>query len=405
MIVVSVICLLSALFLFLKEFYWLKKAPAPRLKESKKQPRIALLIPARDESQVIEQLLISIEKQSVKIEPQDVYIIVEDKQDKTVAIAANHHMRIIYRRDLSKKRKGYAIEDALLKIKEEKQHYDLYFMFDADNYLAPTFIEEMLKPYHKGYDIAIGYRNCKNGNDSVIAAVSSLTFSMINTLSNVLKYKFHQTLTISGTGFFIRGDRMESFSGYPFHSLTEDYELTLYASLHQLSTAYQTSAIFYDEQPTSYKQTVTQRTRWIRGYFTCRKKYVPLLKQSYQQNKDVRGLQYIPIVGVKPFLFLVLSFLLILGRQFLALASQPFTDVIFYLVLCLSFLYVMLWLVTFVMLKKEKKTLNLNRRQKRKALFFNPLFLASYVICLVKAFSKKEIGWDKITHQSKFSIK
>lgn len=73
----------------------------------------------------------------------------------------------------------------------------------------------MEEAYEDGYDIGIGYRNTKNGNDSVIAAASSLTFSMINTLGNEHKTKCNNTLTISGTGFYIKGDIVEKLSGYP----------------------------------------------------------------------------------------------------------------------------------------------------------------------------------------------
>lgn len=55
---------------------------------------------------------------------------------------------------------------------------------DADNVLDVDFVKNMEKSINEGYDIGIGYRNCKNGNDSVVAAASALTFSMINELSN-----------------------------------------------------------------------------------------------------------------------------------------------------------------------------------------------------------------------------
>ena len=69
--------------------------------------KYCILIPARNESQVIEQLLISIEKQTKKINSKDVYIIVESKEDPTVEIVKKHNMNIVYRKDLTKKRGNY----------------------------------------------------------------------------------------------------------------------------------------------------------------------------------------------------------------------------------------------------------------------------------------------------------
>ena len=246
-------------------------------KEKNNKGKFAILIPARDESRVIEELLNSILNQTRKIDSDDVYVIVEEESDKTVELVKNKNMNIVFRHDLSKKRKGYALDDAIKEILEQKKHYDAYFIFDADNVLDKDYIKNMEEAYEDGYDIGIGYRNTKNGNDSVIAAASSLTFSMINTLGNEHKTKCNNTLTISGTGFYIKGDIVEKLSGYPFNSLTEDYELTLYATLNDLTTTYVKNAIFFDEQPVKYNITINQRTRWIKGFFEARKKYIPLL--------------------------------------------------------------------------------------------------------------------------------
>ena len=52
----------------------------------------------------------------------------------------------------------------------------------------------MIPIFDKGYDLASGYRNCKNGNKSVVAAASALTFSLVNTVFNKKKIKKLETL-------------------------------------------------------------------------------------------------------------------------------------------------------------------------------------------------------------------
>ena len=123
-----------------------------------KNPSFSILIPARYESKVIESLLISINKQSVKVNPKDVYIIVESLEDETCNIVKKYNMNIILRDKLDLKRKGYALEEAFDYLKKKNKIYDLYFIFDADNILDKYFIKEMLITYKNGYDIACGYR-------------------------------------------------------------------------------------------------------------------------------------------------------------------------------------------------------------------------------------------------------
>lgn len=356
-------------------------------KEKNNKGKFAILIPARDESRVIEELLNSILNQTRKIDSDDVYVIVEEESDKTVELVKNKNMNIVFRHDLSKKRKGYALDDAIKEILEQKKHYDAYFIFDADNVLDKDYIKNMEEAYESGYDIGIGYRNTKNGNDSVIAAASSLTFSMINTLGNEHKMKCNNTLTISGTGFYIKGDIIEKLSGYPFNSLTEDYELTLYATLNDLTTTYVKNAIFFDEQPVKYNITINQRTRWIKGFFEARKKYIPLLLKK-EINKNFSS-SFHQIMGVTPYILLIIGLLGILLINYFNVKNT---------IILILFVYLIMVLITSIMVLKENTYLNINNKMKIKVILYNPIFLTTYIICLFKAILNKDVKWLKIEH-------
>ena len=356
-------------------------------KEKNNKGKFAILIPARDESRVIEELLNSILNQTRKIDSDDVYVIVEEESDKTVELVKNKNMNIVFRHDLSKKRKGYALDDAIKEILEQKKHYDAYFIFDADNVLDKDYIKNMEEAYEDGYDIGIGYRNTKNGNDSVIAAASSLTFSMINTLGNEHKTKCNNTLTISGTGFYIKGDIVEKLSGYPFNSLTEDYELTLYATLNDLTTTYVKNAIFFDEQPVKYNITINQRTRWIKGFFEARKKYIPLLLKK-EINKNFSS-SFHQIMGVTHYILLIIGLLGILLINYFNVKNT---------IILILFVYLIMVLITSIMVLKENTYLNINNKMKIKVILYNPIFLTTYIICLFKAILNKDVKWLKIEH-------
>lgn len=373
------------------------------LVERKRQPEFAVLIPARDESAVIEGLLKSLEEQTVKVRAEDVYVIVETKDDPTVEICRKHGVGVFVRPKvtLSRARKGFALDEVIREILS-KRRYDLYFIFDADNVLAPEFVEEMLKSYMAGYEIVTGYRNAKNGNANAIAAVSCLTFSMINTLVNRDRVRHQANIVFSGTGYCIDGKLVDRWQGWPFRSLTEDYEISLYATLHGLATYYNEAAVFYDEQPTRYAQTVAQRVRWIKGYFSARKKYVPLMrgvlsKQRAKNSTRNTGSLAKECIGVKPAILAVIGAVLVvlgevvmLGRRgewgwALAVVGGAFV-----------LLYIILAGVTVHILRQEK--LDLARSMKIKIVLFNPLYLVTYVPCALKALLRREVAWVKIEH-------
>ena len=409
---ITLICLILifiASYMLIKEYLVALKGSKIKLTRNYNEPSFAIIIPARDESLVISNLLDSIKRQSIKVNTKDIYIIVESRKDKTVEIAKSRNINIVYRRDLTKKRKGYAIDDAVKKIIKAKKHYDMYFIFDADNILDRNFFKEMIKSYKKGYDIGIGYRNTKNGNSNIYSAASSLTFSMINTLSNNYKVKHNLTLTVSGTGFYIKGEILEKLGGYPFNSLTEDYELSLYAVLNNLTSNYNTKAKYFDEQPTSYSVTIKQRTRWVKGYFVSRNKYYLLLKEKLKNKDDNYPSVYITLVGVKPYILLVVSVILYLANLIYRIISNSIvkieiTSLLLQFFVIILFIYLVLVIFTGVLLIKEKDNLRLNRKMKVKVLFYNPIFLASYVKCLYLALRNKDLTWEKIEHSDNISL-
>lgn len=397
-----VFILLGGFLLLVPRLYRKKNTNIPT-KEIKKNPSFAILIPARNESKVISGLLESIQSQTERISMQDVYVIVESENDPTVLITEKFGSKIIVRKHLELKRKGYALNEAVEEILSCGKNYDAYFIFDADNILSPTYLEEMKRTYLEGYDIGIGYRNSKNGNVNMITACSTLTFSMINTLGNEAKNINHENVVVSGTGFYIKGKWIEKWKGYPFHSLTEDYELYLYSILNEMTSFYNKKAIFYDEQPLTLKQTIVQRTRWIKGFFSARKIYIPKIRKSIFKKSKNKGSRVLESIGIMPYLCMVIGALglifLNLGRGIYHQVFENSNFFFYYFIALFLLLLVYLILVIFTgYLISREKYLNLNKKTKWKSLFYNPIFLASYIICLVKSITHKEIEWVPIEH-------
>lgn len=354
----------------------------------KKNPRVAIFIPARDESLVIENLLLSIVNQTFPIVPKDVYVIVEEETDPTIQIVKKYNMSYFVRKNLHLKTKGYALQELVEYLEEQKEFYDCYFIFDADNVLHSNFILSMLEDYQKGYAVSTGYRALKN-KESYFPLAAGLTFLLINAFRNQKALQYDGNIILSGTGYFIHGKYIKEWKTFPFHSLTEDYESSLYYTLHSISTHYNTKAIFYDEQPTHYKQSITQRSRWIKGYFINWFFYQKLLRKRRKEKPCNIGSCISMELGILPILFLLLSiFFLLVGLFFVSFS--------FFFVLLFSF-YISLLVLTFFLLKEFQKKESLSKKVFWQVLFFHPIFLLSYVIAFFKSFSKK-LGWSKIKH-------
>lgn len=388
-IISGIIITISILTLLYKYLIMKKNTNYPQ--KEKNGHNYAILIPARNESLVIEKLLISIENQTKKIKPEDVYVIVETKKDKTVSIVEKHKMTIVYRKNLNKKRKGFALDDAIKEILKSNKKYDAYFIFDADNILDKNYIKEMTKSFDEGYDIGIGYRNTKNSKN-LVSAASALTFSMINTIGNKRKSKYTNNLIISGTGYYIKGAIIESWKGFPFNSLTEDYELSLYSILNNLTTTYNDSAIYYDEQPEIFDVTIIQRSRWVKGYFDARRNYIHKIRKSISKKDKNYASKITALIGVNPLITLIIGILLLLIDSI-----TSFKNFIISLLIIFILIYITLMIFTYIIIKKEENKLDI-KVSKILLIFYNPFYLLSYIYCLYIAVTKKDLGWQEIKH-------
>ena len=388
-IISEIIITISILTLLYKYLIMKKNTNYPQ--KEKNGHNYAILIPARNESLVIEKLLISIENQTKKIKPEDVYVIVETKKDKTVSIVEKHKMTIVYRKNLNKKRKGFALDDAIKEILKSNKKYDAYFIFDADNILDKNYIKEMTKSFDEGYDIGIGYRNTKNSKN-LVSAASALTFSMINTIGNKRKSKYTNNLIISGTGYYIKGAIIESWKGFPFNSLTEDYELSLYSILNNVTTTYNDSAIYYDEQPEIFDVTIIQRSRWVKGYFDARRNYIHKIRKSISKKDKNYASKITALIGVNPLITLIIGILLLLIDSI-----TSFKNFIISLLIIFILIYITLMIFTYIIIKKEENKLDI-KVSKILLIFYNPFYLLSYIYCLYIAITKKDLGWQEIKH-------
>ena len=393
MINIALVLIIIGLLLFISKFFTRKRNnnyPKERLKPLN---NFAILIPARDESNVIEDLLISIENQTLQTNSKNIYVIVERIDDPTVAICKKHKVNVLFRENLELKRKGYALKEAIESI-TKKKNYDTYFIFDADNVLDKNFFKEMETTYKQGYDMGIGYRNIKNKNNS-ISVSSGLIFTIVNTLLNKNKSKYSLNCNASGTGFYISGDIVNKLKTWPFTSLCEDYELSLYCTVNNITTCYNDKAIYYDEQPTTYKDYFNQRTRWVKGYFEARKKYIKDLYSKLRITNNNFSSVYESVIGIYDILLILIGILLIIIN--ILLTNTSLFTILLYILFLMLIIYILLTLFTIYLLKIETK-FNVRKKLKIKTIFIHPLMLFTYLLCLIKVIIVRDISWDKIKH-------
>ncbi len=245
--------------------------------------RYAVLICARNEESVIAQLIDSIHRQTYPSDLLDVYVMADNCTDQTRAVAEAAGAITFERADQEKVGKGYAL-DALCHCVWDRcgqDYYDAFFVFDADNLLAPDYVEQMNRVFSNGFQVVTSYRNSKNFGDNWITAGYGIMFMREARHMNNARMILHTSSNISGTGFMVSSAILQKAGGWPYHCLTEDLEFTMDQVSSGVKIGYCHDAVFYDEQPTKFIQSWRQRIRWTKGFMQA------MLKHGY---KILRGI-------------------------------------------------------------------------------------------------------------------
>lgn len=237
--------------------------------------RFAVLIAARNEQEVIGNLIDSIKAQDYPEKLIKIFVVADNCTDATARVARSRGAAVFERRDPERRGKGYALDYLLREMKLLHQEYfDGYIVLDADNVLAPDFVARMNETFSAGYDIVTCYRNSKNYGDNWISAGYSLWFLRESRYLNAARMALGSSCGVSGTGFLFSAAVLEAQGGvWPFHLLTEDIEFTIDNVTRGMKVGYCASAVLYDEQPVRFHQSWVQRLRWSRGYMQVFRKY------------------------------------------------------------------------------------------------------------------------------------
>ena len=268
----TVNAVISALF-FICYTYQFLYIPLVLAKKSKplaspsKAHRYAVLIAARNEENVISGLLDSLRAQTYDMSLVTVFVAADNCTDSTAAIARAHGAVVYERFNQLNVGKGYALDFLLQHIGADyPAGFDGYFVFDADNILAPDYIERMNEMFSNGHEIVTSYRNSKNFGGNWISAGYALWFLRESRYLNGARTRLGSSAAVGGTGFLFSQRILDESHGWRFYLLTEDIEFSVYHILRGEKIAICESAVLYDEQPTDFRQSCRQRLRWAKGY-------------------------------------------------------------------------------------------------------------------------------------------
>ena len=378
----------------------------PKQLVAKKNHRYAVVVSARNESAVIGDLIHSIKVQNYPTELIDVFVIADNCTDSTADVAREAGATVFKRFNTEQVGKGYALDYGFKIIRSQyaDRGYEAYFVFDADNVLDVNYFREMNKTFDNGAKASTSYRNSKNYDSNWISAGYAVWFLREAKFLNQARLTLNTSCAVSGTGFFIAADIIEKNDGWRWHLLTEDIEFSANSILEGIRIAYTPTAVLYDEQPVTFRDSWNQRFRWAKGFYQVFWHYgARLAKGIFINPKGSRFACYDMLMTIAPGMLLTIvsvvfnAIIIVLAATGAmstgVMIASSISSIFFCLFNYVMFMFLFGVLTTFV----EWDSIHAPTRKKVLYMFTFPFFMLTYVPIALVALVKK-CQWKPIKH-------
>jgi cellulose synthase/poly-beta-1,6-N-acetylglucosamine synthase-like glycosyltransferase len=245
-----------------------KSRVRPSSSHSAKLNRVAILVPAYKEDQVIVPIAKKLIAQEYPTDSFDVVVIADSLQEETMrALQALPVILLDVQFEKSTKTKSlvYALRSLTTP-------YDIALICDADNILEPAFLQKINGAYQAGFRAIQAKRVAKNLNTPF--AILDATSEIIN---NHIYRKGYNALGLSssliGSGMAFSYtdllaclEQIDAVGGF-------DRVLQLYLIERGHTIRYLEEALIFDEKVENSEAFTNQRKRWIASQFVYLRKY------------------------------------------------------------------------------------------------------------------------------------
>ena len=401
----SLIGIFFTITYFYQGFYtaWVIIHGEVKLAKAKRNHSYGFVIAAHNEEAVVGNLVRSIKAQEYDGDL-ECFVVADACTDDTARVAREAGAVVWERNDLARRGKSWVLDFAFDHILNEYgNRFEGFFVMDADNVIAPNYVEIMNRAFDEGFLVCTSYRNSKNFDSSWVSAAYSLWFMRESRYLNNARMLLGTSCAISGSGWLVSEKIIRGMHGWMFHTLTEDLQFTAFCCSHGIRVGY-APAEFFDEQPVDFKTSWTQRMRWTKGSYQVFFSYARELMHgivhehrfaAYDMLMNMAPVMILTVLSV----FVNLAYIIIgtLSRGYVATQSEM-GACIGSIVMSLVSTYGIFFLVGLITTISERRRIHAkNRWRVVTNVFTFPLFELSYIVINVVALFKK-VEWVPIKH-------
>lgn len=379
LVVYGLYFVITALFLFKKR----KKDSIV----SDKYSHFTILIPARNEEEVIKDAIQSFKRQKYPKDNYEIVVVINNTTDNTLDVCNAEGVRgILCERKI--KNKGDALKEAFDRLKKEKT--DAYIIMDADNVVNDEFLGEMNKSLNEGTLVAKSSMDIKAKENTWVSSSYAIYFFIQSILYSIPRNNIGASCAINGTGIMIKKEVIDKY-GFNVRTITEDLEFMTLCALNNIKIKFVERAICYAEHPSDFKVSMIQRRRWTKGIYEGFIIYFNSIIKNIIKRPNIELLDSLliystPLILILSLISIFINFLIVPLPIYLIITS--FSLLVSYISISLCAL--------FVCVKSKKKI-----KDFLTGIIMFPIFLLSWQYLNIIILFKKEVVWDEIKHTQK----
>lgn len=389
----------------------------PPHKTAEKKRKISVVVPARNESGVIGDLFASLATQDYDKEYFDVTVIVKEESDPTIQLAREFGANVIVVPEQSCK--GAALDGYFHSLsEEERDSYDAFAIVDADAVLSPDYISELNNALEYDCQIFMTRKNIKNylGDRkarSLFCNCAALIYPVLDEMGSHYRTKRKIPVNFCGQGMMVRTDVIRTIGGWPYRTLTEDYEMRKDSVLRGFTSMYYPYAVIYTEEVIRHRDAWSRRLRWVMGYSQCDNKYNKAIRKRLRQEGKNFALRYDIFFSIVPLIVFIAAAIVTalcgvgLTVYYAVIGSALWLPALLWLTVAplLLMYFLELCYVLLTMLAYRDALIALSAGEKLVTLLFAPLFNFEYFPLFIHGqlslLFHRHLGW-KHTERVKF---
>ena len=245
--------------------------------------------------------------------------------DKTAQVSRELGVKVYEYNNDKERTKGFALKYLFDKFKTDFEHgieeYDGYFVFDADNLISKDYFNKMNDAFEANGENAIitSFRNSKNFGSNLLSGMYGMYFLYGCRYEMRGRAAVGMSGRVYGTGHLMSSKVLKD--GWPYVTLTEDWEFTADQLIDEHKIKYCDEAVMYDEQPVDFGVQWTQRVRWQKGHLLVFKTSLgKLIKNLFNPKKKYKISTYDLCANSLPFCLL---YVFLWVGQFIMLLFSP----------------------------------------------------------------------------------